>query len=120
MKFELVPTEWFDPSAIRLPSYKVGRVNYGNGRSYIRLNEDGTLESPFRLYTSLTTAINSCAPIERPLLEWYCKWGLAEAERLLKLKQHYGTFMHQELGYYLTMNYYDFDTIQERVSAYLA
>jgi hypothetical protein len=120
MKFELVPTEWFDPNAIRLPSYKVGRVNYGNGRSYIRLLNNGTLENPFRLYTSLTTAINSCAPMERPLLEWYCKWGLAESERLLKLSQHYGTLMHQEIGFYLIMNYYDFDTIQERVSAYLS
>lgn len=120
MKFELVPTQWFNADAIRLPSYKVGRVNYGNGRSYIRLNEDGTLESPFKLYTSLTTAINSCAPMERPLLEWYCKWGLAEAERLLKLSQHYGTLMHAEIGFYLIMNYYDFDTIQERVSAYLS
>lgn len=120
MKFELVPTEWFDADAIRLPSYKVGRINYGNGRSYIRLNEDGALEQPFRLYTSLTTAINSCAPMEQPLLEWYCKWGLAEAKRLLKLSQNYGTLMHQEIGFYLTMNYYDFDTIQERVSAYLS
>lgn len=120
MNFELVPTEWFDPEAIRLPGYKVGRVNYGNGRSYIRLNENGTLEQPFRLYTSLTTAINSCAPMEPPLLEWYCKNGIAESKRLLKLCQHYGTLMHTEIGSYLVLNYYDFDTIQERVSAYLS
>jgi hypothetical protein len=120
MKFELVPTQWFDPAAIRLPSYKVGRVNYNQGRSYVRLLEDGTLEQPFRLYTSLTTAINSCAPMEQPLLEWYCKNGMAEAKRLLKLSQHYGTLMHMEIGQYLTLNYYDFDTIQERVSAYLS
>lgn len=120
MNFELVPTEWFDPTAIRLPDYKVGRVNYGQGRSYIRLNDDGTLEQPFRLYTSLTTAINSCAPMEQPLLEWYCKNGMAEAKRLLKLSQHYGTLMHMEIGSYLILNYYDFDTIQERVSSYLS
>lgn len=120
MKFELVPTEWFDPAALRLPNYKVGRVNYGQGRSYVRLNEDGTLEHPFRLYTSLTTAINSCAPMEQPLLEWYCKHGLAEAKRLLKLNQNYGTLMHMEIGKYLTLNYYDFDTVQERVTAYLS
>lgn len=120
MNFEIVPTQWFDALAIRLPDYKVGRVNYGNGRSYVRLNEDGTLESPFRLYTSLTTAINSCAPMEDSLLEWYCKHGLAEARRLVKLSQHYGTLMHMEIGLYLTLNYYDFDTVQERVSAYLS
>jgi hypothetical protein len=120
MKFELVPTQWFDELAIRLPNYRVGRVNYGQGRSYVKINEDGTLESPFRLYTSLTTAINSCAPMEQPLLEWYCKHGLAEAKRLLTLSQHYGTLMHTEIGLYLTLNYYDFDTVQERVSEYLS
>lgn len=120
MRFELVPTQWFDELAIRLPNYKVGRVNYGQGRSYVKINEDGTLEHPFRLYTSLTTAINSCAPMEQPLLEWYCKHGMAEAKRLLTMSQHYGTLMHSEIGLYLTLNYYDFDTVQERVSEYLS
>lgn len=120
MTFETVNTEWFDPLAIRLPNYKVGRVNYGEGRSYIRINEDGTLERPFRLYTSLTTAISSCAPMEASLLEWHCKLGIVESKRYTKMRAHYGTLMHLEIGSYLTLNYYDFDTIQERVSAYLS
>ncbi len=118
--FELVNTQWFDETALRLPNYKVGRVNYGNGRSYIRLNEDRTLENPFRLYTSLTTAINSCAPMERGLLEWYCKNGLAEADRLLKESQHYGTLMHLLIGQYLTDNYIDLDTIETQIDIYLS
>jgi hypothetical protein len=60
MKVELVNTDFFDRDAIRLPDYKVGRVSYGNGRSYIRII-DGDIERPFRLYTSLTTAINPSA-----------------------------------------------------------
>jgi hypothetical protein len=120
MTYENVSTQWFNPDAIRLPNYKVGRVNYGVGRSYIRINEDGTLEQPFRLYTSLTTAISTCAPMEQSLLEWHCKLGLVEAKRYTKLRQHYGTLMHSEIGTYLTLNYYDFDTVQERVSAYLS
>lgn len=117
--FEQINTEWFDELSIRLPNYKVGRVNYGNGRSYVRLL-DGHLEEPFRLYTSLTTAINTCSPMERGLLEWYVKLGLPEAERQLKMSQHYGTLMHKLIGEYLLLNCFDFDTIESKVSEYIS
>lgn len=117
---ELVNTQWFDANAIRLPDYKVGRINYGAGRSYIRILPDGSLENPFRLYTSLTTALNSCAPMERPLLEWYCKLGLAEADRYVKMKQHYGTLMHILIGDFLMTNTFDFEAIDEKVQEYLS
>lgn len=118
MTFEHIQTEWFDKDALRLPNYKVGRVNFGRGRSYIRINEDGTLESPLRLYTSLTTAINSCAPMERQLLEWHCRHGLQEAERLTEIAQHYGTLLHLEIGKYLREGVYDFGTAQDVVESY--
>lgn len=118
MTFENVNTDWFDKEALRLPSYKVGRVNFGRGRSYIRINEDGTLESPIRLYTSLTTAISSCAPMERSLLEWHCKLGLAEAERYTEMKAHYGTMLHLEIGKYLIEGVYDFGTCGDIVEDY--
>lgn len=119
MNHEFVNTEWFSPTALRLPNYKVGRVSYGDyGRSYIRINEDGTLETPFRLYTSLTTAINQCAPMETGLLEWYAKNGMIEAKRLLKDSQMYGTLMHKIFGQYLVSNRIDFATIQDTIDAY--
>ncbi len=116
--FELINTEYFDQDAIRLPDYKVGRVNYGRGRSYVKIM-DGELEQPFRLYTSLTTAINTCAPMEDTLLQWYCKHGYEEANRLVRLSQEYGTLMHIEIGKYLMMNYYDFDQVDTVVQEYL-
>lgn len=116
---EVVNTQWFDPEAIRLPDYRVGRINYGYGRSYLRINNDGSLESPFRLYTSLTTAINSCAPMERPLLSWYCKLGEAEADRYLKMSQHYGTLMHLLIGDFLQTTTFDFEEVEDRVNDYL-
>lgn len=119
ISFEKVPTEWFDESAIRLPDYSVGRVSYGNGRSYIRLT-DGELESPFRLYTSLTTAINTCAPMERGLLEWNVKLGLQEAERQVKISQHYGTLMHLLIGSFLQTGATNLDELEERVQDYLS
>ncbi|HEY1025315.1 MAG TPA: hypothetical protein VGE26_09145 [Sphingobacteriaceae bacterium] len=118
MHFEEVNTDWFNPNALRLPNYKVGRVSYGQGRSYIRINEDGSLEQPFRLYTSLTTAINTCAPTEKPLLEWYVKHGMAEADRLLKLAQHYGTLMHLIFGQYLMEGSFELETLKEQVENY--
>lgn len=121
MNFEFVNTDWFDADALRLPPYKVGRVSYGDyGRSYVKILEDGSLEQPFRLYTSLTTAINKCAPMEKPLLEWYCKLGMAEAERQLKISQHYGTLMHLLIGKWLIENNIDFGTIQEQIDEYIS
>lgn len=117
--FETVDTQWFDDSAIRLPNYKVGRVNYGNGRSYIRILPDGTLENPFRLYTSLTTAISTCSAMERGLLEWYCKLGVAEADRYTKMKANYGTLMHKLIGDYLINNFIDLDDLESKVQTYL-
>lgn len=119
--FENINTEWFNETALRLPSYKVGRVNFGQGRSYIRLNSDGEpVESPVRLYTSLTTAINACAPMEQPLLEWYCTHGTKEAGRLLEIAQHYGTLMHLEIGKFLINQEYNFDAIEGVVEDYLS
>ncbi len=120
MSLELVSTEWWDKDALRLPPYKVGRVYYGNGRSYFKIDEEGLLESPFRLYTSLTTAINQCAPMERPLLEWYCKLGITEADRFLKVSQHYGTLMHICVGMWLKGNSFDFGEVQSIVDDYLS
>jgi hypothetical protein len=118
MQFEEVSTDWFSPVALRLPPYKVGRVSYGNGRSYIRIDNEGNLETPFRLYTSLTTAINTCAPTEQPLLEWYVKHGMSEAKRLLTLAQHYGTLMHQVFGTYLKENSFDLSNLAGTVESY--
>lgn len=119
LNMELVNTQWFDPNAIRLPDYRVGRINYGYGRSYLRIT-DGELETPFRLYTSLTTAINTCAPMPRGLLEWYAKLGMAEANRYLKMSQHYGTLMHLMIGEFLQTNTCDFEETEERVCEYLS
>lgn len=118
--FEAVQTQWFNPDALRLPDYRVGRVNYGNGRSYIRINQDGSLETPFRLYTSLTTAIQSCSPMDYGLLQWYCNNGMEEAGRKLILSQHYGTLMHMLIGEFLTTFTFDFETLQDRVDMYLS
>lgn len=118
MNFELIQTQYFDETAHRLPAYRVGRVNYGNGRSYVKILPDGQLEEPFRLFVSLTTAISQCAPMEQPLLEWYCKHGYEEANRLSRIAADYGTLMHLEIGKYLINGYYDFQEVEQVISDY--
>ncbi|MGV6945008.1 hypothetical protein [Sphingobacterium kyonggiense] len=96
-------------------------MNFGAGRSYIRLDENGQpSENPIRTYTSLTTAINACAPMEKPLLEWYCKLGMDEAARKLEVAQHYGTLMHLEIGKFLMNGSYDFNELETVIEDYLA
>lgn len=119
MDLELIKTDYFDPEAIRLPDYQVGRISFGQGRAYLRI-KDGELENPFRLYTSLTTAINACAPMEKPLLQWYVDNGLAEADRLLKMSQHYGTLFHIILGQFLIIGSVNLDELQDKVEVYLS
>lgn len=119
MNFESVNTEWWDEGALRLPDYKVGRVSYGDyGRSYVKILPDGSIEQPFRLYTSLTTAISQCAPMEEGLLKWYTDLGMVEAKRYLKMSQHYGTLMHYLIGKWLISNNIDFGTFSDEVDTY--
>lgn len=120
MTHQEINTLWFDQSALRLPNYKVGRINLAGGRAYIKINSDGTLENPLKIYTSLTTAINTCAPMERPLLEWYCRLGMQEASYQLELSQHYGTLFHLEIGKFLIEKIYDFGAAQKAVDDYLS
>ena len=121
MNVEVILTDWFNDQALRLPNYKVGRVNFSGGRSYIRLDNNGKpCECPLKLYTSLTTSINQASPMERPLLEWYCKHGLEEAERKTEVAAMYGTLMHLEIGKFLINQNYDFEQIEEVVENYLS
>lgn len=120
MTFEHVPTQWHDENAIRLPNYRVGRVNFGQGRSYIRINEDGTLESPLRLYTSLTTSIAQSMPMPKELENWKHQHGLKEADRLMNVAAMYGTLMHSEIGKFCIERVYNLDSIDTVIENYLS
>lgn len=118
ISFELVPTDWFDSNAIQLPNYKVGRVNFKQGRSYIKITPDGTLAQPFRLYTSLTTSISQSMPTPPQLEDWKFQHGKKEADRLMKVAGHYGTMMHIEIGRFIKEQCYDLDSVNEVVETY--
>lgn len=118
MEIEVVKTEWFADDSLRLPNYKVGRVNYGAGRAYVKILEGGEIEQPFRLYTSLTTAISQATPMAKPLLEWYCKNGYEESKRLSRIAANYGTLMHLAIGEYLSTKTWDFDRTVDYVRDY--
>lgn len=115
---EFINNDWFDPNAIRLPNYRVGRVNFGKGRSYIKLMEDGTIAQPFRLYTSLTTAIGASMPTPKELEDWKFKHGKKEAERLTRTAAHYGTMMHIEIAKYCIEKVYNLNSVDQVVENY--
>lgn len=120
MKIEQVNTEWYDSDAIRLPNYKVGRVTFGKGRSYFRINEDGTLAMPFRLHTSLTTTIAQSLPDSRFLLDWKLSLGKAESERYSRMKADYGTLMHEQIGVFIKSGgSWDLESAGEVVQRYV-
>lgn len=116
---EVVLTQWFKEDAIRLPDYKVGRIYAGSGRFYIKLDQECNPVSPVRPYTSLTTAIDQCQPMAPQLLKWHCELGYDEAKRISRMKAHYGSLLHEEIGRYLTSEIYDFDRTKESVADYL-
>ncbi|MCZ4244928.1 hypothetical protein [Pedobacter punctiformis] len=118
MTVEFVPTEWFDENAIKLPNYKVGRVNFGLGRSYIKIDKDGTLAQPFKLYTSLTTSIAQSMPTPKALEDWKFSLGKKEADRQMKVRAHFGTMMHIEIGKFIMEGIYDLDKCDEVVENY--
>lgn len=118
MIVEFVPTEWFDENAIKLPNYKVGRVNFGQGRSYIKIDQDGGLAQPFRLYTSLTTSIAQSMPTPKALEDWKFSLGKKEADRQMKVRAHFGTMMHLEIGKFIMEGVYDLDKCDEVVENY--
>lgn len=118
MTVEIVETDWFDQDAIRLPNYKVGRVNFEKGRSYIKIEDDGQLAQPFRLYTSLTTSIAQSMPTPVALEDWKMQHGKKEADRLMKVAAHYGTMMHLEIGKFIKEGVYDLDLCEDVVQDY--
>lgn len=118
MNLEEISTVYFDEDAIRLPSYKLGRVAFEGGRLYYRYgyNEPEGVE----LFNSLTTVIYQCTPMPFSLLEWYCKLGLTEAKRYSNMKAMYGTLMHKEIGKFCEQQEYDFDLCKSVVEDYLS
>lgn len=111
-----IRTIFFDEDAIRLPPYRVGRFSIGNGRGYFKLP---VVDEPI-LYTSLTTAIGTCSPMEEPLKEWWCRHGIKEAGRLLQMYANYGTLMHETIGDYCIKQVFDFDKCDQIVEDYLS
>jgi hypothetical protein len=112
-----IQTIYFDPEAIRLPAYRLGRVSQGRGRLYFRYNkESDTID----LFNSLTTVLSQCSPTAWPLIEWYAKHGIKEAQRLSNTAAMYGTLMHECIGDFCIKQVFDYDKAQEYVDGYLS
>src|SRR3990167_9031280 len=118
LTLEDVKTIWFDPDAIRLPSYRLGRIGFNDGRLYYRYNPDAEIQ--VELFNSVTTVIYQCTPMPFSLLEWYCKLGMKEAKRFSDVAAKYGTLLHIEIGNFCDQQQYDFDKTGQIVENYLS
>jgi hypothetical protein len=58
--------------------------------------------------------------MERPLLEWFCKLGIAEADRYSNQAAQYGSLMHRMFGKYLIQKSFDLsiESIKEEVTLF--
>lgn len=115
MKIEEVSTIYFDPEALRIQPYKIGRVKLGeSGRAYFKF------QLPVRIFTSLTTVLSTCTPMAYGLMNWKMQHGEKESNRLAKVAAMYGTLLHIEIGKFCTNQAWNFEQAQEIVSDYLS
>jgi hypothetical protein len=118
LSIEDIKTIYFDADAIRLPDYRLGRLQFGDGRLYYRYGHQEA--DAVELFNSLTTVIYQCTPMPFSLLEWYCRYGMTEAKRISDTAAKYGTLMHIEIGRFCETQEYDFDKTEAVVEAYLS
>ena len=113
MNITQVSTIYFDPDALRLQPYKIGRVKLGeSGRAYFKY------QLPVKIYTSLTTVMSTCTPMAYGLMKWKMDNGEKESTRLANVAAMYGTLMHQEFGNFCINQQWNFDNAEEVVADY--
>lgn len=117
INLEQVKTIYFDEDAMRIPSYRLGRAQFDDGRLYYRFDAENR---KVELFNSLTTVIRQCSPMPYGLLEWYVRNGMTEAKRLSETAAMYGTLMHIEIGKMCVKQEYDFDKCDQVVQDYLS
>lgn len=97
ISIEKIINEIFEDSDIIIPSEGMHRLNIAGKRYYYNADLD-------KLYPSVTTIISKYHPMNRWLLEWWCKLGYEEALKFMQEKALYGTFMHCIFKYILLGN----------------
>lgn len=115
LPIEQVQAIYFDPLALREPSYKLYRINTPKGRYYYTLDEFGIP----KLYIGMTTMLAYVIPKPSGLLRWMSDMGYEKSQRYMREKAFYGTLMHTETANFCLKKFYDLDTVDKVVSDYI-
>lgn len=115
LPIEQVRAIYFDPLALREPSYKLYRINTPRGRYYYTLDDFGIPT----LYIGVTTMLAYVIPKPVGLIKWIADMGYEKSQRYMKEKAFYGTLMHTETASFCLNKFYDLDSIDKVVSDYL-
>lgn len=97
--------DFFDPDAIRVPSYKLRRWTWGEKRVYFEMSPDGDV----RFYHGITSILKAQMPTPFALIEWIAKNGVEGGRELRDEAAAYGTAMHVVFATFLIEGMYDFD-----------
>jgi hypothetical protein len=97
--------DFFDPDAIRVPSYKLRRWTWGEKRTYFELTPDGEV----KFYHGITSILKAQMPTPFALIKWIADNGVEGGRELRDEAAAYGTAMHIVFASFLTDGVYDFD-----------
>lgn len=98
---------FFDEHALRLPPYRVYRLDSEGYRYYYRFEEGG--EAVF--YPSVTTLLRKVMPTSPQLIDWMLDNGKEQALEKRDLAAYYGTLMHMEFEKLIISRKYNFDLV---------
>lgn len=118
--FDVVTVEdlksiYVDGNTLIEPPYKLKRLNSAAGRFYFTVTEDNKLD---RVFVG-ATSIGKMLPMERSLLQWYCRMGYNEAIEYVRQRSLYGSFLHTILGEYSINKTFSFKKFDDRILWYM-
>jgi hypothetical protein len=115
LSIEAVRAAYFNPEALREPSYRLYRIMTPKGRFYYRM-VDGNPE----LFTGVTTMLGMVIPKPIGLIRWMADMGYERSQQYMMERASYGTLLHSHIERFMIDRVYDFTTIDARVDAYIA
>lgn len=114
LKLEEVSPLFMDESLLTNP-VTIYRLNKSGDRYYYDFDQNG---EP-RFYISVTTMIQNTLPTSPFLIDWKANLGKEEAERVLRERAAYGTFMHIQFAELLQKREYDIDLLPRKLKEFI-
>lgn len=107
-----VKSLYFDENVIKLPNYKLYRIDSGDYRYYYTFED----EIP-KFYISNTSLLGKIMPESEILTNWKIETGKKEAARYAAERANYGNLMHAVFAQILIDNVFNLDSIQQFIES---